>query len=236
MGRTRKIGKRAGGDTIVGTVKGGNAICRFVRGQGNPALYDLPQNLFHHYPIPKSRFFSHVHVLFEPPSEFLPRRISQSSRQSHPRWYRQVLHPVRRKFRRRPISLSYRLRKLLERYRVLKIVSSLRILRMQRLQPVRQIFQFEFRLLRPVKETVFRQIVLMPLPSHQFFTRLANPHTWAYPSGDQSVFIRLGASGSECHGLSNLHLQEFLYFFFLHSSSLFPAPRRCPCFRFFLFT
>ena len=59
MGRDKKD-RQARGDTIVDTVKGGNAICRVVRGQGNPAPFMtlrtasqdgalFSQILIHHY-------------------------------------------------------------------------------------------------------------------------------------------------------------------------------------------
>lgn len=169
MGSDKNERQATDGRTIVGTVKGENAICRLFVVKATPAPFitcRIPcrvlfsQILIHHYPIAQSVFFSHVHVPLEPPSEFLPRRVSQPSRQSHPRRYRQVLHPVWRKLGRGHVSLSYRLWQLLEWYRVVELFTS-PILRMQRLQFVRQIFQFEFRFFRPV-EPIFWQIVLIP--------------------------------------------------------------------------
>ena len=199
MGRDKKD-RQARGEHYSRYSKGRKcnlSCCSWSRQPGS--LYDPPYRIPRRGPVltdsdPSSRIFSHVHVLLEPPSEFLPRPVPQSSCQSHPRSYRQVLHPVRRKFRRRLISLSYRLWKLLQRYRVLFVF------RMQCRQTVRQIFQFEFRFPRLVKETICRQIVLMPSRHINSLPKSPIPHTWAYPSGDQSVFIRLGASGSECHG------------------------------------
>lgn len=107
-----------GEGTTESTVKGVN---RVVGGQGNPAPFITPrpyriprrgpfltQSLIHHYPIPPSRtlFCSHVHISLETLPQLLPRRISQSSCQSHPRWYRQVIHLVRRKFGRGYVPLS----------------------------------------------------------------------------------------------------------------------------------
>jgi hypothetical protein len=139
------------------------------------SLYHLPRVLFSQNLIHQSGILSHVHVPLEPPSEFLPRRVSQPSGHSHPRRYRQVLHPVWRKLGRGRISLSYRLWQLLEWHRVVKLFPSRHIFRMQRLQLVRQIFQFEFRFLRPV-EPIFWQIVLMP--SHHIRTLPKLPATY----------------------------------------------------------
>jgi hypothetical protein len=171
MGRDKKDRQaRKGGERYSRYSKGRKcnlSVCSWSRQPGSlyhpfPRTVLFSQGMIHHYPIAQSRIFSHVHVLLEPPSEFLPRRVPQSSCQSHPRWYRQVLHPVRRKFGRRRISPSYSLWKLLEWYRVMELFCSLHILGMQCLQAVRRIFQFEFRLPCPVKEAIFRQKVLMP--------------------------------------------------------------------------
>ena len=143
-----------GGEYYSRYSKGRKSNFKFVRGQGNPGtLYHPPRSLLfpHHY---QSGIFSHVHVPLEPLSDFLPRRVPQPSRQPHPRRYRQVFHPVWCKLGPCRISLSQRLWQLLQRHRVLKLVASRLILRMQRLQFVRQIFQFEFRFFRPV-EPVF---------------------------------------------------------------------------------
>lgn len=112
-----KRDNKEGEGTTVSTVRGvRQSCCSWSRQPGSlyhPHPYRFPRrgpgshrHLIHHYPIPPSRFFSHVHIFLEPPPELLPRRISQSSCQSQPRRYRQVVHPVRCKFRRRHVPLS----------------------------------------------------------------------------------------------------------------------------------
>ena len=127
-----KRDNKDGEGTTVSTVKGVKSVALFVVKATRLPLsllhpYRFPRpgpgshkHLIHHYPILPSPLFSHVHIFLEPPPELLSRRISQSSCQSHPRWYRQVVHLVRCEFGRRHVPLSKRLWELLERYRVLE--------------------------------------------------------------------------------------------------------------------
>lgn len=141
---------------------------------------------------------THVHVS----SKFRPQLLSlcfpQPSRKLSPRWYSQVLHPIRRIPTLAPIPLPKRPRQLPKRHRIPKLFPISRR-RMQRTRRIRQVLQLilPWSHLRRIVQA--RKVVLHTQSNQKNTTTSSQALTCAYPSGVHSPFFREGEFGLEFH-------------------------------------